>query len=352
MSTLRRSIPFELIERIAEFTILRRLTPHFAIYNDDRDITYRQLPFEPHTAFRLATLFRHSCLQSRLLPYIRNSSIDEASSRGDIELLSFWRDTALPHLGSLVEFHDRAFLWTANAVDDASFLGRLDVLKWWKASADSGTLPAWGAVPIDGRSLPHFGQIAIDDYDARSHRRVLCWSEKALNMCSNVEVLNWWWRESGLELQWDLDKVIKYLCQVGAVDALEFWNRTGLIKEDQLNEIAAEAISSASGGGHVGVLVWWKENGLKVERPEEAMILATKHFMEGNESVLCWLRDDMVPPDNPNKDSWWNSDQAKRIQDWWTSGYEAIPRKLWDWWRDESGLIRELEVTHNWPYDE
>jgi hypothetical protein len=142
--------------------------------------------------------------------------LDEASRKGHIHVLQWWKTSGLPLRYGLV-------------MDVASASGQLPVLEWWKNSG----------LPLE------YGRHALRSASYRGE----------------VEVLEWW-KRSGLRLIYDKEVLVE-ATKFNRVEVLEWWKRSGLTVQYLLIEIEA-ALEDAIGGGKEA-MAWWIGQGIRFD---------------------------------------------------------------------------------------
>lgn len=142
--------------------------------------------------------------------------LDEASQKGHIHVLQWWKSSGLSLRYGLV-------------MDVASASGQLPVLEWWKNSG----------LPLE--------------YDRHALR--------SASYRGEVEVLEWW-KRSGLRLIYDKEVLVE-ATKFNRVEVLEWWKNSGLTVQYLLIEIEA-ALEDAIGGGKEA-LEWWHGNGVRFD---------------------------------------------------------------------------------------
>ncbi|KAI5854648.1 hypothetical protein BZA05DRAFT_246894 [Tricharina praecox] len=142
--------------------------------------------------------------------------LDEASRKGHIHVLQWWKTSKLSLRYGLV-------------MDVASASGQLPVLEWWKNSG----------LPLE--------------YDRHALR--------SASYRGEVEVLEWW-KRSGLRLIYDKEVLVE-ATKFNRVEVLEWWKRSGLTVQYLLIEIEA-ALEDAIGGGKEA-MAWWAAQGIRFD---------------------------------------------------------------------------------------
>lgn len=183
-------------------------------------------------------------------------AIDGASRAGFVNVLEWWRTSGLP------------LRYTERALESASAEGKVAVLEWWKqASANS---PPENPIPLKvGKSVllaAQSGSVeSIAWWDASgipySH------SESVARIASthgHVHVLSLWHRLKGPKMIFD-HQVLVGATRNGHDHVLEWWRRSGLRVEFKTCDIE-EALEDAdpSSGAEQRVREWWARNGLNL----------------------------------------------------------------------------------------
>ncbi|KAI8800601.1 hypothetical protein BJ742DRAFT_780215 [Cladochytrium replicatum] len=129
---------------------------------------YIEVPDDPRSAYRLATVFRFSSLKARLSSYLRGSSISGASAREDSKLLDFWIQNVFPHIKDHPQFRG-CILWK-DVIDAASARGHAEFLRRWKWAIENGKIPKMG--------------LQFEYHEGRKTilRTALSWSHNAMNL--------------------------------------------------------------------------------------------------------------------------------------------------------------------------
>jgi hypothetical protein len=205
---------------------------------------------------------------------------DKASSVfGRVEILQFWNTSP-------------SFLtkkYTAEAVDGASRQGFIDVLDWWKNS---------------GLGLV-FSEAALEQASSAGHMTVLEWWRdvsqrhdhtsspddttpirikpgKSICYASQSGKANVvrWWVNSGIPFPHE-DTVAKLASTHGHVEVLKVWHAVKGSKMIFDNQVLVGATKM----GHVNVLQWWKQSGLKVEYKTCDVEEALEDGVEGRKGI-------------------------------------------------------------------
>ena len=165
------------------------------------------------------------------------SIISEVSWRGHVYVLEWWKQYCSEA--------DIEFRYEHDAIDYASFYGRINILNWW---VQSGLQLKYSNKAIDGASL-----------------------------CGHINVLDWW-IQSGLELKYSYD-VINDASIYGCVDALNWWLKSGLDVD-----YTDYAIISAAQGGNSRILMWWRDYGSQLRK-----------IGNTNTDIHIWLKYFLIP---------------------------------------------------------
>ncbi|KAI5795036.1 hypothetical protein EDC01DRAFT_68404 [Geopyxis carbonaria] len=144
--------------------------------------------------------------------------LDEASRKGYIHCLQWWKDSSLPLKYGLV-------------MDVASSSGQLPVLEWWK---NSGLQLTYGRNAL--RAASYRGEVGVLE----------------------------WWKRSGLRLIYDKEVLVE-ATKFNRVEVLEWWKNSELRVEYLLMEIEA-ALEDAIGGGKEA-REWWRQRGARFNVP-------------------------------------------------------------------------------------
>lgn len=137
-------------------------------------------------------------------------AIDEASRHGQVEVLDFWRNSGLP------------LNYSEAALDSATIKRQLGSLEWWKNSG----LPLKIGYVLDFASME--GSTVCLDWWASSGLPVR-YSKAALYSLSkngNVKLLDWW-KQSRFNLVYDKEVLIN-ATRYGQTRVLDWWLNSGL----------------------------------------------------------------------------------------------------------------------------
>ncbi|KAJ3034473.1 hypothetical protein HDV00_004996 [Rhizophlyctis rosea] len=124
-----------------------------------------------------------------------------------------------------------------------------------------------------------------------------------------------WFKDSGLKLRFS-HEAMDGASKGGHVDVLKWWKASGLKLK-----FTCMAIDGASAHGHVSVLQWWKDSGLKLEYTSTAMKGASS---KGHVNVLEWWKQSGL------KLKFGRNVLGAAIRE----GHVAVL----DWWKSRSGL--------------
>ncbi|KAI8803038.1 hypothetical protein BJ742DRAFT_777712 [Cladochytrium replicatum] len=139
---------------------------------------------KPALAYKASTYLRRPRAKRLIESLIRLPSVDEASSRGFVDVLELHR---------LLGYN----LYSDVAMDLASKYGHIDVLEWWRVSSGSS----------------------------------LYWTRHAVEWASafgHVDVLQWW-KNSELGMEWN-DMAVEMASKNGRAEVVEWWSNSGLEK--------------------------------------------------------------------------------------------------------------------------
>ncbi|KAK4701266.1 hypothetical protein P7C70_g4967, partial [Phenoliferia sp. Uapishka_3] len=137
---------------------------------------------------------------------------------------------------------------TAEAMDDASRHGQVQVLEFWKNSG----------FPL------HYSEHALSS---------------ATFQCELGSLE--WWRRSGLSLK--IGNVLDFASREGSTTCLNWWSHSGL--PAPYSKVALYHLSKT---GNITLLDWWKSSRHPLLYDKEVLIVATRH---GQTSVLTWWKE-------------------------------------------------------------
>lgn len=156
-------------------------------------------------------------------------TLDGASRQGFIDVLDWWKKSGL------------TLVFTEAALEQASSAGHIEVLEWW-------------------RELSQRHQHASNPDDESKPIRLkpgksICYASQS----GNADVVRWW-VNSGIPFPHE-DSVAKLASTHGHVEVLKVWHAVKGSKMIFDNQVLVGATKM----GHVNVLEWWKQSGLRVE---------------------------------------------------------------------------------------
>ncbi|KAI5210000.1 flavoprotein [Aureobasidium subglaciale] len=156
-------------------------------------------------------------------------TLDGASRQGFIDVLDWWQKSGL------------TLVFTEAALEQASSAGHIAVLEWWR-----------------NISQRHHHASSPDD-DTKPIRlkpgKSICYASQS----GNADVVRWW-VNSGIPFPHE-DAVAKLASTHGHVEVLKAWHAVKGSKMIFDNQVLVGATKM----GHVNVLEWWKQSGLRVE---------------------------------------------------------------------------------------
>ncbi|KAH0372368.1 flavoprotein, partial [Aureobasidium melanogenum] len=156
-------------------------------------------------------------------------TLDGASRQGFIDVLDWWKKSGL------------TLIFTEAALEQASSSGHIEVLEWWREL-----------------SQRHQHASSPDD-DTKPIRlkpgKSICYASQS----GNADVVRWW-VNSGIPFPHE-DSVAKLASTHGHVEVLKVWHAVKGSKMIFDNQVLVGATKM----GHVNVLEWWKQSGLRVE---------------------------------------------------------------------------------------
>ncbi|GAA6016065.1 hypothetical protein JCM11491_000657 [Sporobolomyces phaffii] len=174
-------------------------------------------------------------------PRTTAEAIDEASRHGQVQVLDFWRDSGLP------------LNYSEAALDSATIKRQLGSLEWWKNSG----LPLKIGYVLDFASME--GSTVCLDWWADSGLAVR-YSKAALYSLSkngNVTLLDWW-QHSRFNLVYDKEVLIN-ATRYGQTKVLDWWLNSGLDIEYRYFDIE-EALED-SVANKEATQKWWETLG-------------------------------------------------------------------------------------------
>ncbi|GAB7354002.1 hypothetical protein MBLNU459_g4594t1 [Dothideomycetes sp. NU459] len=180
-------------------------------------------------------------------------ALDGASRQGFVHVLEWWQKSGL------------SLSFTEAALEQASSQGHIDVLEWWK-------------------NLATLQQQQQHESESGSVRlkpgKSICYATQS----GNAEVVRWW-VNSGIPFSHE-DTVAKLASTHGHVSVLSTWHEIKGSKVIFDNQVLVGATKM----GHVNVLEWWKQSGLRVEYKTCDVEEALEDGIEGRkgEEVRRW----------------------------------------------------------------
>ena len=160
------------------------------------------LPLEQR--FYVAVHLRLLSVRNACIPLLPYASMDCASYKGQVDLLTWWKNSSLE------------CKWSSFAINWASERGHVHVLEWWK---NSGLQCRWTEQAMDWAL--HEGRVHVLEWWKNSGLECKYQASHVMNIASSqghVEVLEWW-KNSGFECQWSGWKnIIRNRSFKGAMD--------------------------------------------------------------------------------------------------------------------------------------
>ena len=185
-------------------------------------------------------------------------ALDSASRAGYVDVLSWWLHSGLP-----LEYTERA-------LESASAKGRIDVLDWWRDAHESRR--------AHNESCTHESD-RKQDIPLKVGKSILAAAQSG--HASAIE----WWNSSGIPFSHE-DGVTKLASAAGHLDVLRLWHS---LKGSKMI-FDSQVLVGPTKNGHVEVLQFWKDTGLRIEYKtpdvEEAMEDAVPS--RGQEEVRQW----------------------------------------------------------------
>ncbi|KAK2754278.1 hypothetical protein FQN54_007158 [Arachnomyces sp. PD_36] len=181
-------------------------------------------------------------------------AVDGASRAGFVDVLEWWRTSGLP------------LVYSERSLESASAEGNIAVLEWWKRASENA--PASNPIPLrTGKSILLAAQAGCTSslawWDASGIPYTH--SDSVTRIASthgHVPVLDLWHRIKGPKLIFD-NQVLVGATKNGHVDVLEWWKQSGLRVEFKTCDIE-EALEDAVSGREESVRRWWDRNGLNL----------------------------------------------------------------------------------------
>lgn len=188
-------------------------------------------------------------------------AVDGASRQGFVHVLEWWQKSGLK------------LIYTEAALEQASSQGHVDVLEWWRNLA------------IQQRLEPDSDESDSANGERRRPLRLkpgksICYATQS----GNADVVRWW-VNSGIAFAHE-DTVAKLASTHGHVEVLKTWHELKGSKMIFDNQVLVGATKM----GHVAVLEWWKQSGLRVEYKTCDVEEALEDGIEGRkgEEVRRW----------------------------------------------------------------
>ncbi|ORY44322.1 hypothetical protein BCR33DRAFT_785022 [Rhizoclosmatium globosum] len=198
--------------------------PHLPVELIEDIISYLIIP--PKQLFQIATALRIDRLRRKSIPFIPEASIDNASAKGQVELLQWWKESNL------------SLEYTEKSVLEACRNGHVDVIQWW---LDSG-------LPIKYKDWLGVDGVMVAAAEG-----------------GHVDVMKVW---SGSGLEFNVSDIeIDVASANGHVDVLEWC--TGESKHEF--RWSTQALDMASANGYVNVLDWWVASALPLKYTADSM---------------------------------------------------------------------------------
>lgn len=219
-----------------------------------RENNYINCGYNTTQAFANNDVNKLNCLKrSNLIDNIDSNIIDDASDRGHLEVLDWWKKS-----GFKLDYG-------IHVVNSASSNGHVEVLDWWKKFFQE-----------INQAFP-YSHIAIDMACKHGH----------------VNSLNWWldqYKSTDLELKytkWTMDCA----CENNHIHILDWWAASGLkmmYSEDSINW--------AYENGHVDTLRWWIKSGLDLEYNPDVCNGANEDMDKwmGQIKSVAWYRQNRI----------------------------------------------------------
>ncbi|KAI5477960.1 hypothetical protein MNV49_005752 [Pseudohyphozyma bogoriensis] len=177
----------------------------------------------------------------------------------------------------------------AEAMDDASRHGQVEVLEFWKKSG----------LPL------HYSEHSLSSATVKAE-------------IGSLE----WWKRSGLPLK--IYNVLDFASMEGTTKTLDWWSQSGLPAP-----YSKAALYHLSRTGNVPLLDWWKSSRFSLLYDKEVLIIATRH---SRTSVLSWWKESgldieyrFFDIEEALEDSVGDGEEKERTQEWWEreAGYDV-----------------------------
>jgi len=124
--------------------------------------------------FTLAVNLRLIYIRDKCIPWLQYATMDHASRKGQVDLLTWWKNSSLE------------CKWSFDAMHWASWGGHVSVLEWWK---NSELECKWSHVAMDWASF--MGHISVLEWWKNSGLKCK-WSRFAMDWACNTQVVEWW----------------------------------------------------------------------------------------------------------------------------------------------------------------
>ncbi|GAA5985817.1 hypothetical protein JCM11641_006217, partial [Rhodosporidiobolus odoratus] len=204
----------------------------------------------------------------------------------------------------------------------ASAWGRKDVLEWALAR-EGGMRPDARTTAEAVDEASRHGQVDMLDFWLNSGLP-LHYSEAALSSATikrQVPTLEWW-KKSGLKLK--IGNVLDFASMEGSDVCLEWWSQSGLPCK-----YTKAALYSLSKSGNLPLLAWWRSSRFPLAYDKEVLIVATRYarvdVLEwwGNSGLDVEFR--FFDVEEALEDCVGCEVEKEKVQDWWEKrGYDTI----------------------------
>lgn len=193
----------------------------------------------------------------------KNTSFGDIANGNSIPILDWWVVESKTHI-----------TYPVNAIDDASYCRKIDVLNWWLNAAveypNIITLQ-YSEKTIDNAS--RYGEINILNWWLNAAIEypniiILKYTEKAIDEAyyyntTNIEVFDWWLNAAIkypniISLKYT-EKAIDNASRFGYINILNWWLKAAIKYPNIITlKYTEKAIDCASCNKHINVLNWWK----------------------------------------------------------------------------------------------